>query len=169
MIQLITLASGECALVVNDEVVASGDPDGVFDLNDLASNLAKALSLPITRLTIDPPTDSDWSWEDVLELIPSANDSPASGQPRSSERFFSTTIIVKAVSTDPNLQSASLETLAYELSNNGSSWGYIAARNMIELTAAEAAEEMIAVGSDPALFGLNALDEDQAVGTPRSQ
>jgi hypothetical protein len=71
-IQLLTMPTGDAALIINNTLVASSDPDcGDPSLDSLATNLAEALTVNVTFVNIDYPENADWSWSQVLATVPS--------------------------------------------------------------------------------------------------
>lgn len=71
-IQLVTMPTGDAALVINDTLVASSDPEcGDPPLGSLADRLAGALNGNVNYVNIDYPTNADWSWSEVLATVPS--------------------------------------------------------------------------------------------------
>lgn len=71
-IQLLTMPTNDAALVINNTLVASSDPDcGDPSLDSLAARLAEALSVNIAYVNVDYPANADWSWSQVLATVPS--------------------------------------------------------------------------------------------------
>lgn len=70
-IVLVTLSDGSVALFVGTSVVmkleSSNRPN---DVKEVGSALATALDTEMTEIEMEVPSDPDWNWLDVLELIP---------------------------------------------------------------------------------------------------
>lgn len=70
----VTLANGDCALFVNGDAVIQLDAcDSGNDPAETGQYLAKALAVEMQQFSMETPSDEDWSWNDVYELLPSLN------------------------------------------------------------------------------------------------
>ena len=68
---VVTVANGDVALFVNSEVVYSLEAtDKGPDPATLGESLAKCLGVELQQHSIAVPTDSDWTWSDLYELLP---------------------------------------------------------------------------------------------------
>lgn len=78
---LVTMTTGDVGLIVNQTVVMTSDPVFPEDGNvaEVAARLAQVLGVPLETIGTEPPRDSDWTWEDVVETIPHTNGARAGG------------------------------------------------------------------------------------------
>lgn len=68
---LAILSNQDAALFVNGTLVSTFDMAETETLAiNTANKLAGALDTPVHRFDIDVPTDDDWNWNDVYELLP---------------------------------------------------------------------------------------------------
>lgn len=83
----VTLGNGDSALFLNGEMVyslAATDKGDMLNLADLAVEAPVALGIKMAAaLGVNPhavemavPSDEDWSWSDVYELVPAFNKDP---------------------------------------------------------------------------------------------
>lgn len=68
MITVLRLDCGDAALVVNQTLVGTADPDyeNPASLEGLAERLAGALTAPLAILALPTPPEADWNWDAVL-------------------------------------------------------------------------------------------------------
>ncbi len=67
----ISLENGDTAIVVNGRLVQSLDAgDQGPSLADVAESLAASLNVQLQSISMAVPPDSDWNWDDVIELLP---------------------------------------------------------------------------------------------------
>lgn len=77
----VTLANGDCALFINGNVVYSveacdkGDPANPVELG---IKMSTSLNVTAHAVEMAVPSDEDWNWQDVYELLPpfDANEDP---------------------------------------------------------------------------------------------
>ena len=69
-------------------------------------------------------------------------------------KFYETMIVVKVLSEDEPIDSSDLANVAYQITEGDYS-GVVASSKSEQLTAKEAAEALIAQGSDPEFFRLD--------------
>lgn len=70
----ISLENGGTAIVVNGRLVQSLDAgDQGPSLADVAGSLAAALNVELQSISMPVPPDSDWNWDDVIELLPASD------------------------------------------------------------------------------------------------
>lgn len=68
---LVTLSNGDVGLFVNSKAVLTLDAsESGADPADTAEQLAEALGVEVTFVTMDPPEGSEWSWADVYDQVP---------------------------------------------------------------------------------------------------
>ncbi len=71
MIQYVFLPGGDCALIVNDLLVMTADPD--FESTKLvestAERLSEALDVALQRIAMPWPSDAEWNWDEILESM----------------------------------------------------------------------------------------------------
>jgi hypothetical protein len=78
----VTLSNGDVALFVNSDAVLQLDAqDAGQNPAEIGKYLAKALGVELQEINMDVPTDEEWCWNDVYELLPptelaEANDTP---------------------------------------------------------------------------------------------
>lgn len=67
----VTLSNNDVALFVNGDAVLTLDfSDSGENPTEIGKSLAKALGVELQEVEMDVPTDEDWSWNDVYELLP---------------------------------------------------------------------------------------------------
>jgi hypothetical protein len=70
----VTLANGDVALFVNGDAVIQLDAgDSGTNPAETGEYLAKALGVEMQQVSMEVPSDEDWSWNDVYELLPPPN------------------------------------------------------------------------------------------------
>lgn len=70
----VTLSNGDVALFVNGDAVIQLDAgDSGNDPAETGEYLAKALGVDLQQVSMETPSDDDWSWNDVYELLPPSN------------------------------------------------------------------------------------------------
>lgn len=68
---VVTLSNSDEALFVNGATILSVDSwEKGPDLVDVAKLLAEQLEVPLQTVEMPVPSDSDWNWSDVYELLP---------------------------------------------------------------------------------------------------
>jgi hypothetical protein len=68
---VVTLFNGDVALFVNTDAVMQLDAsEAGSDPGMIGKYLAKALGVELQTFSIAVPSDPDWSWHDVYELLP---------------------------------------------------------------------------------------------------
>ena len=74
----ITLSNGDVALFVNGDAVLTLDAsDSGENPAEIGKYLTKALGVELQKIEMEVPTDEDWSWNDVYELLPPAQKTEA--------------------------------------------------------------------------------------------
>lgn len=67
----VSLNNGDCALFLNGDAVYQLDAqDHGQNPAEIGEALAKALDVTLTNIAMDVPSDEDWCWNDVYELLP---------------------------------------------------------------------------------------------------
>lgn len=70
VIQLVTVKTGDQAVIINGNIIAKFDPQiENTNLCDLVENISTSLKVPFEVVEMDAPLDSDWGWNDILELL----------------------------------------------------------------------------------------------------
>jgi hypothetical protein len=70
VIQLVTIQAGDQAIIINNKIVATFDPQFETDnLCDLVEKISLSLKVPFEVMEMATPLDSDWCWDDILELL----------------------------------------------------------------------------------------------------
>lgn len=70
----VTLANGDVALFVNGDAVIQLDAgESGNDPAETGEYLAKALGVEMQKISMDEPSEDDWSWNDVYELLTPPN------------------------------------------------------------------------------------------------
>ena len=68
---LVELSNGDAAVFLNEWVVCSLDGgDRGTPPASVANCLANALRIDLLSIVMDVPSDDDWNWDDVLEILP---------------------------------------------------------------------------------------------------
>jgi hypothetical protein len=88
----VTLSNGDVALFVNSDAVLQLDAqDAGQNPAEVGKYLAEALGVELQEINMDVPTDEDWNWNDVYELLPPAeklSDSGADAASRMCDRLL---------------------------------------------------------------------------------
>jgi len=67
----VTLSNGDVALFVNQDAIYQRDASDSGQCPSMIGEyLAKALGVELLVVNMDEPSDEDWSWNDVYELLP---------------------------------------------------------------------------------------------------
>lgn len=78
-ILVVTLTNGDVALFVNQTKVASREANDEGESPaDIGNALGESLGIAVREVCMNPPSDADWNWSDVLELIPPSKEVPDS-------------------------------------------------------------------------------------------
>jgi len=70
-LNLVKLTSGDVGLILDGKFVLTADPnfEPTKQVTQASSNLAAILGIELNIIEIDPPSNDDWNWDDVLILI----------------------------------------------------------------------------------------------------
>lgn len=67
---LITLSTGDVALVVNQQVIYSQESNDVGESPaDVAEKLSMATGYPVSHVNITPHNFNDWTWSDIIDQM----------------------------------------------------------------------------------------------------
>lgn len=69
-VRVVTLTNGDCALYLGDTILTDDESLQGLSLVELGKSIALAFGVSYTEHTIDVPSDPEWTWSDVLELLP---------------------------------------------------------------------------------------------------
>lgn len=68
---LVALSNGDRCLYLNDKVIVTAESDdNTTDPKEIGEAIAVSLGICFTRVSMQTPSDSDWNWDDVCELLP---------------------------------------------------------------------------------------------------
>lgn len=73
----VKLESGDEAVMVDGKMIYATDlteSDMVISVANVARRLSEALGVPVRYVSMQVPSDSDWVWDDVAELVPPFGD-----------------------------------------------------------------------------------------------
>ena len=70
-VSLVNLTSGDVSLILDGKFVLTADPnfEPTEQVTQASSNLAAILGVELNIIEIDPPSNDDWNWDNVLLLI----------------------------------------------------------------------------------------------------
>ena len=70
-VSLVNLTSGDVGLILDGKFVLTADPnfEPTEQVTQASSNLAAILGVELNIIEIDPPSNDDWNWDNVLLLI----------------------------------------------------------------------------------------------------
>ncbi len=73
---LVNIESGDSAVFLNRKLIYTIDRNerAPFSTTDIAVNIADALGVKVNTHHMAEPSDSYWSWKDVIKLIPAPSD-----------------------------------------------------------------------------------------------